>query len=278
MKPPATSKTTSTLRATVLTIGILLTSTSASHAGCGLDPLCHLSESLAKGGGRGVSEGVRPLVTEVMTQQAPALIAQLQAGVDHNVITAEQAAQRLSDYVAKLVEKSSSNIISNVKEDLILYAMQQAMLIEKDIMRDVMKIIDSFHCETLSVNLLMERQINIFDEKVNDWLKKILVWWKFRNTVEMTCRAELGLNPTMSFSQMGIPSTSRMWRCVRLRYVDVNGHPEAILDAYEDVVSNGQATMCALRMGNPTALERATETWMADTQAANTWRRTIRGE
>jgi hypothetical protein len=52
-----------------------------AHAGCGLDPICAISQSIGRGAGGGFADSVRPLVTDVMEREAPALIAQLQTGM-----------------------------------------------------------------------------------------------------------------------------------------------------------------------------------------------------
>jgi hypothetical protein len=52
-------------------------------AGCGIDPLCYVGQSL----GNGASQGIEPFVRVVMEKEAPALIAQFQAAINANIIT-----------------------------------------------------------------------------------------------------------------------------------------------------------------------------------------------
>jgi hypothetical protein len=54
--------------------------TTPAAAACGIDVLCAISQSVGSGAGKGFADSVRPLVTEVMEREAPALIGQLQAG------------------------------------------------------------------------------------------------------------------------------------------------------------------------------------------------------
>jgi hypothetical protein len=118
-------------------------------AGCGLDPVCHISESIGNGAGRGIANSVRPLVTDVVEREAPALIAQLQAGIDHNIITAEQAGERLTNYATNLLDKAADDVLANVQgrtQTLVNYARNQTMLIEQQIFNDVQTIIGQLQC------------------------------------------------------------------------------------------------------------------------------------
>jgi hypothetical protein len=252
-----------------------------AHAGCGFDVICHISQSIGSGAGRGVADSVRPLVTDVMEREAPALIAQLQAGVDHNIMTAEQAGEKLTAHATNLLNKAADDVLANVQnrtQKLVDYARDQTITIEQQIFHDVQTIIGQLHCESLSVNTLLERQQQIFNEDVNTWLQRILFWQNRRDQIQALCRTELGINQDIQTSQLGVPTTFALWRCVRLFYVEVKGPSPAIRDAFDDLEFNGRATMCALQTGVDVGLRRVTEIWIDDAQSAKAWDRAIRGE
>jgi hypothetical protein len=252
-----------------------------ANGGCGLDPICHISESIGSGAGRGIAESVRPLVTDVMERQAPALIAQLQAGIDHNIMTAEQAGEKLTDYATNLLNKAADDVLANAQgrtQKLVDYARDQTITVEQQVFHDVQKIIGQLHCESLSVETLLERQQQIFNENVNTWLQRVLVWQNREDQIRARCRTELGVSQNIETSQLGVPTTFALWRCVRLSYVDLKGPSPAIRDAFDDVQFNGRATMCALQTGADVALRRVTELWIDDAQSAKAWDRAIRGE
>jgi hypothetical protein len=106
----------------------------------------------------------------------------------------------------------------------------------------VQQIIVQLQCVTLGADTLLARQQKIFDENVNNWLQRILFWQNRKNQIEASCRTELGINNDIQTSQLGVPTTFALWRCVRLAYVDLKGPSAAIRDAFDDVVSNGKAT------------------------------------
>jgi hypothetical protein len=250
-----------------------------AQAGCGLDPICHISESIGNGAGRGVAESVRPLVTEVMGREAPALIAQLQASVDHNIMTAEEAGEKLTAYATNLLNKAADDVLENAQDrtqKLLAYALDQTITIERQVFHDVQKIIDQLQCATLGVNALIERQQKIFDESVNTWLQRVLFWQNRKNAVEALCRTKFRLSPDLSTSGLGVPTTFKLWRCVRLGYVDEKEPATAVYNAFIDLESNGRAMMCALR--GDEALRAITEIWIDDAQSAKAWGRAIRGE
>jgi hypothetical protein len=206
-----------------------------AQAGCGWDLICHISESIGSGAGRGIAESVRPLVTQVMEQEAPALIAQLQAGVDHNIVTAEQAGEKLTTYATNLLNKAADDVLANAQQrtqKLIDYARDQTMTVESQIFHDVRKVIKQLHCETLSVDTLLEREQQILNENVNTWLQRILFWENHKDPLEARCRTELGISQDIQTSQLGVPTTFTLWRCVRLSHVDLNGPSTAIRDAF----------------------------------------------
>lgn len=255
-----------------------------AQAGCGFDPVCAISESIGSGAGKGVADSIRPLVTDVMEREAPALIAQLQAGVDHNIMTAEQAGEKLTGYATNLLNKAADDFLGNAAnrtQSLIDYAAKQTSDIEQQVFNDVQKIIADLHCETLNVSTLAERQQKIFDESANDFLSRILFWQKRQSKVESQCRAQLGIDPSLKTADMQLPTSWKLWRCVRLAYVDpsvdLNGKSTAIRDAYADVDLDESETMCALKTDS-VPLKLVTEAWIADTQNAKAWDRAIRGE
>jgi hypothetical protein len=252
-----------------------------AQAGCGFDPICHISESIGNGAGRGLADSVRPLVTEVMEREAPALIAQLQAGIDHDIMTAEQAGEKLTDYATKLLNKAADDVLANVQDrsqKLADYARDQTIAVEQQVFNDVKKIIDQLHCEALGVDTLISRQQKIFDDNANSWLRTVFFWRNRKDEIDTHCRDQLGINKALKTSDMQIPTTFKLWRCVRLAYVDPNGKATAIRDAFNDIDFDGRATMCALRTGAEVALREVTETWIHDTQSAKAWDRAIRGE
>jgi hypothetical protein len=268
--------------ALILTIATLLFCSNPANAGCGLDPICAISTSIGRGAGGGFAESIRPLVTDIMEREAPALIAQLQTGIDHNIVTAEQAGDRMIEYATTLLNKAANDVLNNVQDrtqSLLQFATNQTLIVEQQIFKDVSKIIAQLHCETLSVNTLAERQQKIFDENVNGWIQKLEFWKRSKiDIIQSKCRLRLSINESLKISDMQIPTSSKLWRCVRLEYTDISAPATAIRDAYNDVVANGKDSMCALQTGNDSALQEITETWISDTQSARAWDRAIRGE
>lgn len=252
-----------------------------ADAGCGLDLICHISESIGDGAGRGIADNVRPLVTNVMENEAPALIAQLQTGIDHNIMTADQAGEKLTEYATNLLNKAADDVLAHAQhrtQKLIHYARDQTTIVEKQIFHDVRKVIRQLHCETLGVDTLLERQQQILNENVTTWLQLFPFSKNHKDPIEASCRTELGISQDIQTSQLGVPTTFALWRCVRLSHVDLNGPSTAIRDAFDDVEFNGRATMCALQTGADVALRRVTEMWIDDAQSAKAWDRAIRGE
>jgi hypothetical protein len=112
----------------ILAVAVQWVIAQPANAGCGFDPLCYIGESIGNGAGGGVADSVRPLVTDVMNIQAPALIAQLQAGIDHNIMTADQAGEKLLEYATNLLNKAADDFLSKVQDrsqSLIDYARDQ---------------------------------------------------------------------------------------------------------------------------------------------------------
>jgi hypothetical protein len=253
-----------------------------AKADCGFDPICAISTSIGRGAGGGFADSVRPLVTDVMEREAPALIAQLRAGVDHNIMTAEQAGEKLVDYATSLLNKAADDILNKVQDrsqSLIDYASVQTLIVEQQVFNDVNKIIDRFNCSALGVNALLERQQKILDDDVNIWIRTIKFWsHPPKEMVEQQCQQKLGINPALKTADMEIPTTFKLWRCVRLALTEPNGQATAIRDAYNDAVVMGKANMCALQSGTDVSLREITETWIDDSQSAKAWDRAIRGE
>jgi hypothetical protein len=253
----------------------------SAQAGCGFDPICHISESIGNGAGRGIADSVRPLVTDVMEREAPALIAQLQTSIDHNIMTAEKAGEILTEYATKLLDKAADDFLvkaTNRTKNLLDYARDQTITIEHQVSHDVQKIIVQLQCTALGVNTLLERQQKIFDENANTWLQRILFWQNRKDPTESLCRTKLAISRALAASSMSVPTAFKLWRCVRLNYVDLKGPSTAIRDAYNDVEYNGRAAMCALQTGADVALREVTEIWINDAQSAKAWDRAIRGE
>jgi vacuolar-type H+-ATPase subunit H len=270
-----------TLAAILLGLAATCLSPHPAHAGCGLDPVCHISESIGRGAGGGAAEGVRPLVTKVMEEEAPALIAQLQSSIDHNIMTAEQASEKMADYATKLLNKAAEDILDKANtqaKKLTDYAGGQILVVEQQVFSDVQKVIVQFDCEVNHVDTLITRQQAIFNDNANSWLKPILFWQNRKNNIEERCRTEIGISPSLQTAQMQLPTSFKLWRCVRLSYTDANGQATAIRDAFNDTEVQGRATMCALQTGADVALREVTETWISDAQSARAWDRAIRGE
>jgi hypothetical protein len=165
------------------------------------------------------------------------------------------------------------------RQSLIDYAASQTLLLEQKVFADVQKIIADFDCEKLGFSALIDRQQKILDESVNSWILSIKIWSRSRtDQIVATCRNKLSIPPGLQFSSMQIPTSSKLWRCVRLSYIDPKGPAVAILDAYNDVVVNGRASMCALRGTGDSPLREVTEAWIADSQAASAWGRAVHGE
>ena len=129
------------------------------------------------------------------------------------------------------------------------------------------------------MNTLLERQQKILDDDVNTWITTIKIWsHPPKEMVEQQCQQKLGINPALKTADMEIPTTFKLWRCVRLALTDPNGQATAIRDAYNDAVVMGRANMCALQSGADVSLREVTETWIDDSQSAKAWDRAIRGE
>ncbi|MGR9422189.1 hypothetical protein [Rhizobium leguminosarum] len=253
-----------------------------AHAGCGLDPVCAISESVGRGAGKGAADGLRPLVTDVMERQAPTLIAQLQTAVDHNILTAEEAGERLTDYATDLFNKAAADLLANVSnrsQSLIDYASGQTLAIEAKVFADVQTIIKQLNCQSQAVSAALDRQQRILDDAVNGWIPKIKFWSRTKTEkIEAACRKKLSIDPDLKYSSMQYATTSKLWRCVRIDSIDPSGPAAAIADAFDDVVINDSATMCALQSGNEEPLRKITQIWINDSQYARAWGRAVSGE
>ncbi|MGO6692497.1 hypothetical protein ACCS54_18955 [Rhizobium johnstonii] len=270
--------------ASVLVLATLLVAAMAgsARAGCGLDPVCAISESAGRGAGKGAADGLRPLVTDVLERQAPALIAQLQTAVDHSILTAEQAGEQLVEYATDLFNKAADDLFDGVKDrsqSLIDYASGQTLTIEAKVFADVQTIIKQLNCQGQAVSAALDRQQRILDDTVNGWIPKIKFWSRTKTEkVEAACRKKLSVDPDLKYSSMQYATTSKLWRCVRIDYIDPNGPAAAIALAYDDVVINDSATMCALQSGNEEPLRKITQIWINDSQYARAWGRAVSGD
>lgn len=245
-------------------------------AGCRLDILCAVSESVGRGAGGGAAEGVRPLVIEVMQRMAPELILKLQAAVDHNILTAEEAGERLIGVAYSMVEKATrqaDRLLQTANEEVL--AAEQKLFVDASVLLE--KNWDRLHCESLAVNTLLADQVAVIDSKIEGILNRVPFAGYFKSSsIEQQCRKDLGLSSDAKAAELGIMSTYKVWRCVRLSYVDPMKPALAILDAYVDIEFHGAGVVCALR-GSPTALQVATDIWNDDEIRAKTWRQEING-
>jgi hypothetical protein len=138
-------------------------------------------------------------------------LANCKPGVDHNIMTAEQAGQELMDYATKLFNKAADDILQHVTDrskSLIDYASIQTLAIEHQVFADVETIIDQFQCQTLGVKAIIDRQQNILDENANSWVKTIAFWSRSKtDEIQTTCRAKLFINAALKSTDMEIPTS-----------------------------------------------------------------------
>ncbi|PDS49755.1 hypothetical protein CO662_22040 [Rhizobium anhuiense] len=252
-----------------------------AHAGCGLDPVCAISESAGRGAGKGAADSLRPLVTQVMEEEAPALIAQLQAAVDHNILTAEQAGQKLVDYATDLFNKAADDVVDKVanrSKSLIDYAAVRTIEIEKIVFADVQTIMKQLDCQGKSVAAALDRQRKITQEAVGGWFPRLFFWRRSKTEIlEASCRTNLSVPDGLTYEYMERSTLAKLWRCVRIGSVDPNGPAIAIRDAFNDVEVNDRAAMCALEY-DAEPLREVTGIWADDNQSAKAWGRAVRGD
>jgi len=266
---------------TILAAIALTAMATPTRAGCGLDPVCAISESAGRGAGKGAADSLRPLVTKVMEEQAPALIAQLQAAVDHNILTAEQAGQKLVDYATDLFNKAADDVVDKVADkskSLVDYAAGRTIEIEKIVFADVQTVMKQLDCQGKSVAAALDRQRKITQEAVGGWLPRLFFWRQSKMEIlEAACRTNLSIPEGLTYEYMEKSTLAKLWRCVRIGSVDPNGPAVAIRDAYNDVEVNDRAAMCALQY-DAAPLREITGIWAGDNQSANAWDRAVTGD
>ena len=259
-----------------LAIPLLLVS-SGALAGCGWDIPCSISESIGRGAGGAAAAQFRPLITEVMEREAPALIEQLKAGVDHNILTAEQATERIIDYATKVILVA----VDKKGKDLLEYARVQAEQAETKLISDLGTLlkenIKEIHCELLGANALIANQQVILSNDVDSWLSKIPFLAQSKE-VNKQCTADYGDIHNKPISSLDMPTLYKVWRCVRINYVNGDSSATAILSAYEDMDSKGHGVACALKDGSSATLSDITELWLSDGRSVAVWRRAMSGE
>ena len=196
-------------------------------------------------------------------------------------MTAEQAGDQLTGYATNLLNQAADDFLANAQnptEKLADYARDQTFTIEQRIFNDV---------QTITLNCIVRCSAWIPYSSVNKrYLTKMLT-----NGCSAYCLAESQESDTSKLPErttgfgkhpyLAVGSSyyiCALWRCTRLAYVDLKRPSTAIRDAFDDVVSNGAATMCALHTDADVALRRVTEIWIDDTQSAKAGDRAIRGE
>lgn len=264
------------------TFGILLCSfiyNPEAHACGNFDLVCHFTESVASGAGQGVSAGLRPLVKNVMEQEAPKLIEDLKFAVDHNIMTGKQAGEELTAYAAALFQHVANSVILNSKyqvEDLTTFAKNQALDVEGRIFKDIDRVIAQIHCQELSLSRLTQQQEGIFNADVNHWLNTFRIFQSRKDKVKDDCEEKFGLPKGLSPSHIDLPTDFRIWRCVRLNYVTESDSAVAMQLAYDDVVVHEKSDMCVLK-DNPAPLREMTKEWISDTASETAWDSAVSG-
>ena len=239
-------------------------------AGCGVDIFCAVSRSLASG----VGEGVKPLVANVMEREAPDLILKLQGAVDHNILTSEQAGDRLINLSRDILSKVLADA-SLRGERLVQATHDSIMQAEKALFEELNSLVEhsfaQLHCEALSTNILIDNQRDQFMSSIKDILPR---WWVGRSRIEGLCRQDWGIPQELSIQNLEVPSLYKLWRCVRLAHADVRSS-QSILVAYQDAEFRGKEAICALQNASKSGVDVITDMWNDDGVSAAAWQRAI---
>lgn len=241
----------------------------AQAGGCGLDPVCAVSESVGRGAGGALADQLKPLITDVMEREAPALISQLQGSVDHNIMTAQEAGEHLITLATDLLDKTAADIQLRGQK-LIDYANGAVLAAEKQLFVDLNATLDRLHCEILGTNILISNQADDFISRI----KGMLPWWtRFtRSKTETSCRKKWGIDQSLPVENLGVTSLYLLWRCIRLESIDVT-NSLSIMVAYADAGERGKGAICALHNASETGFETVTELWIDDELSAKAWKR-----
>jgi hypothetical protein len=146
----------------------------AQAAKCGLDLIWCANQrvddwigSKTKAAGQGMSKEFEKSIRRLLASDVPALAERLNALVKKDILTAEEAGERLASAVTKLVEQSASRLITHTEtsfSNLLEQAHHDAMLIERDIFSNLERLADKqwyeTNCTLSNANTLVSEQID----------------------------------------------------------------------------------------------------------------------
>lgn len=255
-------------------IAFLLCRAPLARAGCGLDVFCAAGEAA----GKGAAEGFLPQIREAMDIEGQKLINLLKEAVDHNIISAEQAADRVLALAIKLAQEA----IAKEGKGLINYARVETEKIEAKFIADLGNLIKStdfaVDCQVKKIDLLLKDQVKQLSEDANSLFNRApAIFGKQKDEVSNACLTVVGAPANSSLDLLEFPSLYKVWRCARLTFVNENSPARAILAAYEDLDARGKAAACAAGSLAKATVTDIGEIWFNDAAAANAWKRAIDG-
>jgi hypothetical protein len=231
---------------------------------------------MATGAGQGLSETVVRDIVDTLKRETPPLISQLRESVDHNIITAEEASERLVTMASKVLSeaagKTADQVIKNVRTEV--------DAVEKKFLADIDELLKKnffrLHCETAGAMALLDRQRAILSASVDSWIDRLPFAGRRRNDVITQCRAEYAIPEGAKEGDFFLTTRFKLWRCFRLHFVDENSSPADIRDAFVESESFGFGVLCALQ--SEVGRRDVAEISINDAIDARVWDRAVRGE
>lgn len=255
--------------------------TSAATAGCGLDPVCAIGQSFSSGASEEFVDKLRPLVADVMERQAPALIAELQRAVDHNILTADEAAQQLIA-LSQTVLNAVINDAELRGEKLAAFVQAQISILEIHFISDIDSLLERhwnmLNCTIAGVNADLDQQQAILWSEANQLVDRLRLPCFFCGPApDEQCRRSLRVTGDATPQQLGPATTFRLWSCYRLALINDDQPPDNIALAYSEIEAKAFGLVCAWRKASATGVEIVTEKWNEAGAAARAWRRSSIG-
>jgi len=253
----------------VLCIALVLSWSRTAHA-CGLlDLVCKANsaidswiENKGAAAGAGVAEGFRPLINQVMAEQLPALINDINAAVHNNIITAQAAGDELVDHINRALDDAFEQA-GQFREQLVAEMTTFRDKMFQQLNASLDRTFYNAHC-LVAVD---------FTKRINDYISSDLAklaFWQ-RNHVEETCRKELHLPKNIKQNDPKAPLQSySLAKCVMEDTQDLSTPSSTLSNEYGDLQQNASDLMCAVQYA-PAAREIALQYWIDAGRATNTW-------
>jgi hypothetical protein len=221
------------------------------------------TQDAGSGAAAGVVQQITPLVNQVMAQQLPSLVNQMNSAIDNNILTAQSAGDELVDHINQALNNSFIHL-ADFRDEFFsqLGNFRDQLFVEINSTLD--QTFYQVYCLTINVANVPTELANT----INSQLAKLEIWK--RHKARSACYRELHINTNVDINNLNSLQAYSVAECVQENTQDLNTPSSTLAAQYGDLEKRASDLMCALRYDNTGRLI-ALEYWVDAGRIARIW-------